>query len=86
MRHVRLALSTAGGDYVVARGDEPRDEERSNVPGSADDDDSNGGLLTGCALARLQCLPERIAISYQKPDGASRHYRTESERPVHEHG
>src|SRR5206468_6393268 len=30
MRHVRLAISPAGDDYVVARVDEPRDEERAD--------------------------------------------------------
>jgi hypothetical protein len=41
MRHVRLALATAGDDYVVAGIDEPRDEERADVTGPTDDDKSH---------------------------------------------
>src|SRR5207237_4316472 len=43
MRHIRLALSTAGDDYLVPRVDEPRDEERHDVTGPADDDNSPCG-------------------------------------------
>jgi hypothetical protein len=41
MRHVRLALSAAGDDYIVASVNEPRDEERADVTGAADDDQSH---------------------------------------------
>ena len=41
MWHIRLALSTAGDDYVVARIDKSRDEERADVTGPADDDKSH---------------------------------------------
>jgi hypothetical protein len=46
MRHIRLALSPAGNDDVVARGDEPRDKEGADVTGSADDDNSHLGNVT----------------------------------------
>lgn len=39
-----LARSAAGDDYFVSGGDEPGNEERADVAGSADDDYSNGRL------------------------------------------
>jgi hypothetical protein len=44
MWYIRLPLSTGGDDYIVARVDKPRDEERADVTGTTDDDDSNGRL------------------------------------------
>jgi hypothetical protein len=41
---IGLARSATGGDYFVSGGDEPRNEEGADVAGSADDDDSNGGM------------------------------------------
>jgi hypothetical protein len=52
MGHVGLALSAARDDDVVAGIDQPRDEERADVTGPADDYDSNGRL--GWSL-RLGC-------------------------------
>jgi hypothetical protein len=70
---IGFARSATRGDYVVSGGDQPRDEEGADVAGSADDDDSNGGLLksvfvntgwiVGCALVRLRGSdrPQRLA-------------------------
>jgi hypothetical protein len=44
MWYIRLPLSTAGDDYFVPGGDEPWNQERADVAGTADDDDSNGRL------------------------------------------
>jgi hypothetical protein len=45
MAHVRLAVATAGNDYLVARIDKSRDEKCADVTGSADDDNSHLPVL-----------------------------------------
>ena len=57
MRRIRLALCTAGDDYVVARVNEARDEVRADVTGPADDDNPHCGHM----LAYLnQLLKKRM--------------------------
>jgi hypothetical protein len=60
MWYIRLALSTAGYDYLVARKDKPRNEERADVTGSADDDKSHCGymlaMIQRCRVARLDLV------------------------------
>lgn len=41
---IGFARSATRDDYFVSGGDEPWNEERADVAGSADDDDSNGRL------------------------------------------
>ena len=52
MRYIRLASSTARDDYVVARIYKSRDEERTDVTGSADDDNSHLGNVPWGATHR----------------------------------
>jgi hypothetical protein len=71
MWHIRLALSTAGDDYVVARIDKSRDEERADVTGPADNDESHyanaprfGGW--GCVVSMNRDATESTASSSKK--------------------
>ena len=41
MRNVRLACATTGDDYVVARVNQSRHEERADVAGAAEDENSH---------------------------------------------
>ena len=41
MPHIRLALSTTGGNYVVAGTDKAGDEKSADVAGGTDDDKSH---------------------------------------------
>ena len=60
VRNIRVALATAGNNYIVARIDKPRDEERADVTGSADDDKSHCGymlaMIQRCRVARLDLV------------------------------
>src|SRR2546423_14626825 len=76
MRHIRLAFSAAGDDYLVPRVDEPRDKERADVTSPADDDNSHGGhTLAMIQRCRIRCGQLSFAFPDVKTINESRRIR-----------